>query len=121
MTIEMHGYNMYMHIKLSSFYRCTAGVESWAGDLVKATNENIANAVEWVRQTPPQTPPIRTNVVEATIKALSLSEVSVLKLWTLDTVQDLSLMLLHSPRLTTSTSSPKTLLVYEHLICYWKK
>ena len=42
---------------------------------MKATDENITNAVDWVRQTPPQTPPIRTNIVEAIIKALSFSEV----------------------------------------------
>lgn len=43
---------------------------------MKTTSETIANAVEWVEQTPPQTPPIRTNIVEALIKALSLGEVS---------------------------------------------
>ena len=58
------------------YFRCTAGVECWKAELIKTTNETIANAVEWVEQTPPQTPPIRTNVVEALIKALSMGEVN---------------------------------------------
>ena len=56
--------------------RCTSGVECWNTELVKATSEAIADAVEWVGQTPPQTPPIRINVAEAIIKALAITEVS---------------------------------------------
>ena len=58
------------------YIRCTAGVECWKAELVKTTNETIANAVEWVEKTPTQTPPIRTNVVEALIKAFSMGEVN---------------------------------------------
>lgn len=58
-------------------FRCTAGVECWKAELVKTTNETIANAVEWVEQTLPQNPPIRTNIVEALVKALSMGEVTV--------------------------------------------
>lgn len=58
-----------------AFYRCTSGVECWNAELVKVTSETIASAVNWVAQTPPQTPPIKTNIAEALIKALSLTEV----------------------------------------------
>ena len=86
-------------------------------ELVKTTSETIANAVEWVEQTPPQASPIRTNIVEAVIKALSLGEVSEI----LASYKIRLLIYNALRRRTTSTYSPTAMLALGHLIYYWKR
>lgn len=89
-------------------------MECWKAELEEATTENIANAVEWVGQTPPQTPPIRTNIVEATVKAMSLSEVSAHIMVSLGPNCPVDICI--CCRLITFTCSPKELQASEHLI-----
>ena len=46
--------------------------------MVRSGDDTIAEALEWVGQTTLQTPPLKTNVLEAVKKAQSYPEVSII-------------------------------------------
>ena len=61
------------HVDEFNLIRCSNGMEVWQEYLTQNSEENIASAVEWVKQTTPQTTPFKTNVVEGLVKALAHS------------------------------------------------
>ncbi len=50
-------------------------MESWAEELRESSPERVEEAVEWVGQTPVQSPQLQGSVVEALMLALEHSEV----------------------------------------------
>jgi len=53
---------------------CTEGMEKWRDGLSECTQENIMDAIHWVKQAEAQKTPFKTNVIEGLIGALAHSD-----------------------------------------------
>ena len=63
-----------IHMDQFNLIRCTEGMQKWKEELTDCTEENITEAIQWIKQTEPQSTPFKTNVIEGLVVALAHSD-----------------------------------------------